>query len=710
MGREETSLTTKNITQTAVEKVQTVVRPRCSVVLCTYNRRNLVLTALAGLRRQTLPYDQFEVIVVDNNSQDGTFAAVNAYVQAGPRMISRNLKDMWQVRCLTEIQNGLSYARNTGLQAAQGEIIVFLDDDTIAQPTFLERLLAAYDETGADAISGRVELRWEATRPHWLSDDLLDVLGYFAPANERMQLPATMNLSSCNFALKRMTLDTIGYFSPLLSRRTSAPISLDVADICRRVRMAGGTLWYEPEAIVEHRVPAARLTRPYFVGRAYWLGRSEVVAQFADTRQHEAVLPQNLPHVLRSALPEAQDVARIALIDRLLLFFAGKPSSEQLLAAMAQARSWGHLQQRLQLVEHAPSELSTPSVFFVLPALSDIPADLLARGLQAQHVRCTTSSADIPLSWLWRHRAYQGSSIGILHFYRPGAFTLTAGQRQHFWFLLWLAKRWGIRIVTTDTGGWWQSTRSLSALPHRVFERTLMRYSDIILAFTRQPDQLYPDKRIRRRVRSLTHPGFRNVYPPVPARTEAYTQLGLSQRAGYVYLCFVSHHSEREVLSLIDAFEVLQKNPQWITLLLVGTSHDTQRTLLQRIANNKAIFPFPQEPNPHDISLYMGACDAVVLPHFAQQTAGMLETAMLALSFERRIVVPDLPRFRGMLPPRATAVYNPTNRSSLVAAMQEVQSSEFRLKPKDKKTLEAESSWNAYAQRLVEIYKQAMSH
>jgi len=703
-------LTLQQNTQTAIEEVQTGVRLRCSVILCTYNRRNFVLTALASLRRQTLPYDQFEVIVVDNGSQDGTFAAVNAYVQAGPLMMSRDSKDTWRVHCLSEVQNGLSYARNTGLRVATGEIFVFLDDDVIAQPTFLERLLTAYDETGADAISGRAELRWEATRPHWLSNDLLDVLGYFAPAKERMQLPSTMNMSSCNFSIKRNVLYAIGFFSPLLSKRSTLPIGMDIADICRRLRTAGYTLWYEPEAIVEHRVLVAQLTRPYFVGRAYWQGRSEVVAQYADTQQHSAVLPQNLPDVVRSALPEVRDVARIAFFDRLLLFFAGKSSSEQLLAAMAQARSWGHLQQHLQLVEHAPSELSTPSVFFVLPARFDVAAELLARGLQAQHVRCTTSIADISLSWLWRHRAYQGRCIGILHFYRPGAFVLTSGQRQRFWFLLWLAKRWGIRIVTTDTGGWWQSTRSLHALPHRVFEHTLMRHSDILLAFTRQPDQLYPDRRLRRRVRSLTHPGFRNVYPTSPLRAEAHAILKLPWRAGYVYLCFAAQHSERELQSLVDAFGEIQKKvrQQAATLLLVGISPDAQQTFLQRVASNSSIILFPKEPNSQEVSLYMSASDAVVLPHFAQHTAGMLETAMLALSFERRIVVPDLPRFRGMLPPRAIALYNPLNRTSLVEAMQEVQANEFHLKVKDRKTLEAENSWNQYAQRVVEIYKQAL--
>ncbi len=701
-------MTTKHTPQRVINETQEKLRPRCSIILCTYNRQNTVLNALASLRRQTLPYDMFEVIVVDNDSRDGTLAAVNAYVSAGPLMATRNSKDAWHVHCLTETQNGLSHARNTGIQAAQGEILIFLDDDVIAHPTFLERLLAAYDQTGADAIGGQVQLRWEATRPHWLSDDMLDILGHFAPAQERTLLPATLDMSRCSFSLRRTMLDTIGYFSPLLGKRSSSPIGMDSADICRRIRAKGGSIWYEPAAVVEHRVPASRLTRSYFVGRAYWQGRSQVVAQFADTSQHEAVLPQNLPTLLRSALPEVQDVARLALVDRLLLFLAGQPSSEQLLAAMEQARSWGHLQQRLQFVERAPAEVTAPSVFLVLPAHCDVPAELLAQGLQAQHIRCTTSVADIPLSWLWRHRATTGTSTGILHFYRPGALVLSAGQRQHLWFVLWLAKRWGVRIVTTDTGGWWQSTRGLAALPRRVFERTLFRYSDIVLAFTRQPDALYPDKRIRRRVRSLMHPGFRNAYPPVLTPTAAQVQLGFYQQAGYVYLCFAAEHSERELLSLLDAFELLQQNPKRITLLLVGRPHNTGKTLQQRIGNNKAIFFFPKEPDKHAISLYMGASDTVVLPHGPYPTAGTLETAMLALSFERRIVVPDLPRFRGMLPPRATEVYNPGERNSLGEAMQKVQQSEFRLKVKDKQTLDAQSSWNVYAQRLVEIYKQAL--
>src|SRR5438094_2753472 len=232
--------------------------PRLSIILCTYNRRNLVLSALASLRRQTLAYEQFEVIVVDNGSTDGTLEAVRTYVSAGMQP-GRESQDLWYVHCLSERQNGLAHARHTALQAATGEIAVFLDDDTLADPYFLERLLAAYDESGADAVGGRVELRWEAPRPHWLTDDLLDMLGYFAPAPNRAQLQEDISFSSSSFSVRIEALRSIGYFSPFLSKRLHVPTSMEVQDLCHRLSKAGYRLWYEPGAVVAHRAPAARL-------------------------------------------------------------------------------------------------------------------------------------------------------------------------------------------------------------------------------------------------------------------------------------------------------------------------------------------------------------------------------------------------------------------------------------------------------------------
>lgn len=699
--------------------------PRLSIILCTYNRRNLVLSALASLRRQTLDYAQFEVIVIDNGSTDGTLEAVRTYITAGVQP-ERKPEDSWQVQCLSEQQNGLAYARHTGLLAASGEIAVFLDDDVIADPHFLAHLLTAYDETNADAIGGRVELHWEAPRPYWLTDDLLDMLGYYAPSPQRIPLEVGKSFSSCNFSVKIEALRDIGFFSPFLSKRLHVPASMEVEDLCQRLHSANYTLWYDPDVAVAHRAPAARLKRAYFVGRAYWQGRSEVLTRYAnrsdiglgDERLHSR------KNLVKTLLPELREICYLALLHRPLLYLAGRSSAERLEAQMAQARSWGHLRQRLQFLEHAPPEVMTPAVLLVHSIEADY-ADptigLLSNALTRQDVACTQSMVDIPIAWLWRHRTYQGQAMGIVHLYRPGAFQLSRRKRRQLWFRLWLARCWGIRIVITDGGGWWQSTRNLRFLARRTLERNLLYSSDIVLAYTRQPEQLYPDKKLRRRIRCLPHPGLRGSYAPPMPRAEAHAQLGLSPKAGYILLCLAHNHTERELIQLIEAFSEAKKlakaaeKPVLAStraqLLLVGSPADKRVSsrILKLAALNSAVHLSLATPGEKDIPLYLGAADAVVLPHFANQKAGVLTTAMLALSYGKCVVSPNLPRFQGMLPPSACSYYDPASRSSLVQALLKVQSLHHIISEKEIKALEAESGWGQYAHRLLKVYKMLLN-
>ncbi len=709
-ARQKSRLGTRKGKKEVVERQPTGVSPRFSVILCTYNRRNLALSALSSLRRQTLPYSAFEVIVVDNGSSDGTLATVRTYVSAGKQQ-GKKTGDIWKVICLSEPQNGLAYARNTALLAASGEIAVFLDDDALADPALLERLGQAYQETGADAIGARVELRWEAPRPHWLADDMLDMLGHFAPTRERAKLDAPTSFSSSCFSVKIEALRATGYFLPFLSKRDNLPASAGVQDICQRLYAAGYALWHEPAAVAFHRVPAARLTRAFILGRAYWKGRSEVMARYSSTGQ------QHTFDTLGASLLDLREIAFLACIHRPLLRLAGRSSNERLQAAAEQTRSLGRFQQRLSFLEHAPLELEAPAVFFVRAPDPDETADLLLKVLQVQDIRCASGAVEIPLTWLWQHRAYRGKSIGILHFYRPGAFDLTHRQKQKLAFRLWLARRWGIRLITTDAGGWWQSTRGLRFLARRMLERQLMRQSSAIISFTRQPDQLYPDRRLRRKLRSLPHPGYGGTLPPLIPKSQARKQLDFPAKAGYTFLCLAAQHNERELIQLIEAFrkavQTEKSTPDAdlpMQLLLVGTPCDktTSRPILKLAALTPTLHLHRANPNQDGLSLYLSAADALVLPHFAISTAGMLETAMLALSYGRVVVAPNLPRFCGMLPPRASVLYDPASRESLSRALLDSLQRTYHLLERDREALDAASGWAQYAGRLVKVYKDVL--
>ncbi len=119
-----------------------IQNPKISVVVCTYNRTELLPTGLAGLMLQTIR-DQIEVIVVDDGSTQDT-ASVVANFEVDFVALGTN--------------QGLSAARNAGIARARAPVIAFTDDDVIVPPSWCESLLEAWNEapSGTRAIGGEV--------------------------------------------------------------------------------------------------------------------------------------------------------------------------------------------------------------------------------------------------------------------------------------------------------------------------------------------------------------------------------------------------------------------------------------------------------------------------------------------------------------------------------------------------------------------------
>src|SRR3989441_1767429 len=200
-----------------------VHRPRISVVVCTHNGERTIGRCLEGLLK--LNYPNFEVIVVDDGSTDKTSAIAREY---GFRLIS------------TE-NRGLGAARNLGLEAATGEIIAYIDDDTYPDPDWLMYLSDAFLTTDYSGVGG-------PNIPP-LSDGLIAQCvanSPGAPVHVLLSDREAEHIPGCNMAFRKSCLETIGGFDPQF--RAAG----DDVDVCWRLQERGWTLGFNPAAVVWH--------------------------------------------------------------------------------------------------------------------------------------------------------------------------------------------------------------------------------------------------------------------------------------------------------------------------------------------------------------------------------------------------------------------------------------------------------------------------
>jgi len=227
---------------------------RISVVVCTHRNPILLAKTLDSLGRQTLGQGLFEVIVVDNDSQDNTKEVVARYPE---------------VRYVLEERLGLSNARNTGVEKARGDIIAFIDDDAEACEEWLGALLEIYDSIPeAWAVGGKVLPIWDAHRPTWLTEEYHRSLSLVEWGENARALCWPERIIGTNCSFRRRVFTDIGYFDKCLGRIGPVLLGNEDTEIQQRIHALGHLVYYSPEAVVYHHVPASRMTEEYFDRRA----------------------------------------------------------------------------------------------------------------------------------------------------------------------------------------------------------------------------------------------------------------------------------------------------------------------------------------------------------------------------------------------------------------------------------------------------------
>jgi glycosyltransferase involved in cell wall biosynthesis len=239
-----------------------------SVLISTFNRCGLLAGTLDSQAVMTVPADlRWEVIVVDNNSTDGTRSVVESRKQTFPVPL----------RYLFEPRQGKSYALNTGLAASTARVIAFTDDDVQVEPGWLEAaarpLLAQAD---FHYTGGPVLPLWEVTPPAWFDAESgvlrgpLALLDYGAQPfvfEDRRLIPVGVNMAVC-----RSAIDGVGGFHSAMDRRGTSLLGQGQAEFFFRIRAAGFRGLYVPTMRVRHHAPASRTRLQYYLRWWYWKG------------------------------------------------------------------------------------------------------------------------------------------------------------------------------------------------------------------------------------------------------------------------------------------------------------------------------------------------------------------------------------------------------------------------------------------------------
>lgn len=233
------------------------IQPDISIVVCTYNRAEMLRDALASL--YDLATDgrfTYEIVVIDNASPDHTQQVIAAAAGQSPAPL----------RGAYEPRKGIVAARNRGLNEAQGRWIAFFDDDQIADPRWLAELISLAEAKQCRCVGGAVYLKLPEVCPRKLAATVRMILGESIWSDQPLRYGGRITPGCGNLMVERSVFDEVGGFDDAVGGRG------EDTDLFRRIDRAGIEAWFAPAAIIHHVTPPERLAEPYLLKIANYMG------------------------------------------------------------------------------------------------------------------------------------------------------------------------------------------------------------------------------------------------------------------------------------------------------------------------------------------------------------------------------------------------------------------------------------------------------
>ncbi len=234
---------------------------KLSIAIATWNRAGLLRQMLDSITALRIPGDvELEVLVCDNNSTDETAAVVQQFADGVDA--NKQLHSQVKVRYLLEREQGKSHALNLLVTEANGDWLLFVDDDVLLDPGWLEGYVdGAKQYADAGCLSGVVDpwLESEPTRRQRMLLDLFpEVFGVNRFEQDQPMDAEKPHVGGANMALLRSAIPDGGYDTELGLVGKERLNGEDV-EIVREMLKAGGGGWMLADAKVRHYIPAGRI-------------------------------------------------------------------------------------------------------------------------------------------------------------------------------------------------------------------------------------------------------------------------------------------------------------------------------------------------------------------------------------------------------------------------------------------------------------------
>jgi glycosyltransferase involved in cell wall biosynthesis len=304
-----------------------MTQPLFSIVVCTYNRADLLPACLGSLVDQILDKSLYRVIVVNNNSTDSTADVVNMFIKSQPNF-----------SMVIETRQGIANARNRGWQTAQSLYVGYIDDDC-KSPTHWLALAHEIVATRAPVVFGGSSFAYYMSpKPAWYKDSYID----HDFGKDSRPLNDNEYFESMNMFIRRSVFEKVGGFDAELGMRGKKIAYGEETVFLQRVRetMPQELIYYHPDLYVYHTVRPERM-------KIGWLARSSFSGgcySYRVFRNHTLLSPFNLfKNFLRAAY--------YFLLDLLRAFFARDRAQYPYAQNYLYERAFQHLRSLGELYE-----------------------------------------------------------------------------------------------------------------------------------------------------------------------------------------------------------------------------------------------------------------------------------------------------------------------------------------------------------------------